>query len=171
MAYIVHNIERTMDHWIKVMGVGPFFYLKDHTAAGATYRGRATDMRISLAFAQSGSMQIEIIQQHNDAASLFKDFLDFGREGLQHVAFWTQHFDEDMVRYGKMGYEAVQTAGLSGSTNRNAFIEKAGSADVALAIEISEISGTKGKFFRNIAVAAEGWDGNDPIREVTGGLR
>ncbi len=35
-------------------------------------------------------------------------------------------------------------------------------------IEISDISGGKGKFFERVKQAAVGWDGTDPIREVKG---
>jgi hypothetical protein len=138
--------------------------LENHSNAGAQYRGKPTDMRISLAFAQSGSVQIELIQQLNDAPSLFKDFLDSGRDGLQHLAFWTQNFDADMARYRDAGYSVVQTAGLNGPNNRNAFIVR--QSDDELAIEISETSGTKGEFFRHIAEAAIGWNGSDPIRTI-----
>lgn len=50
---------------------------------------------MTLAFGQSEDVQIELIQQHDEARSGYQDFLDSGREGPQHVAFW---FD-DPVRY------------------------------------------------------------------------
>jgi hypothetical protein len=164
MAYIVRDIDRAMNYWLDVMGIGPFYYLQNHSSVGAQYRNRLTDMCISLAFAQSGPIQIELIQQHNDAPSLFKDFIDSGQEGLQHIAFWTHSFDADLARYCDAGYEIVQTAGLSGPNNRNAFIIR--NKEDPLAIEISEVSGSKGKFFRQIADAASGWDGSQPIRLV-----
>jgi hypothetical protein len=164
-AYIVRDIDRAMNYWLNVMGVGPFYYLQNHSSAGAQYRGRPTDMCISLAFAQSGPIQIELIQQHNDAPSLFRDFLASGREGLQHLAFWTENFDADLARYRDAGFEIVQTAGLGGPNNRNAFIIR--NEDDPLAIEISEISGSKGKFFQEIADAASGWDGSEPIRLIS----
>lgn len=126
-------------------------------------------MRISLAFAQSGLLQIELIQLLNDAPCLFKDFLDAGRDGLQHLAFWTENFDADLACYRAAGNEVIQTAGLGGPGNRNAFIEMPSSADGGIGIEISEISGAKGLFFKEIARAADQWDGTDPIREAKAG--
>jgi hypothetical protein len=170
-AYLVRDIESAMRHWTTTMGVGPFFLLKEHAPAGATFRDRPTDMCISLAFAQCGAVQIELIQQHNAAPSLFKEALDAGREGLHHLAFWTDHFDRDMARYREAGYQIVQAAGLGGPNNRNAFFEPSEAAALGLAIEVSEISGAKGEFFRAIAAAADGWDGCDPVRPVGGSLR
>jgi Glyoxalase/Bleomycin resistance protein/Dioxygenase superfamily len=135
MAYLVQDIESSMRDWTKLMGVGPFFYLKYHSPTGATFRGQPTNMCISLAFAQSGPIQIELVQQINDGPSLFKEFLDSGREGLHHIAFWTEQFDQDMARYQGAGYKAVQTAKLGGPNHRNAFIEASGPTDSAFRLK------------------------------------
>jgi catechol 2,3-dioxygenase-like lactoylglutathione lyase family enzyme len=163
-AYLVDDIERAMGYWSGMLGIGPFFYLKAHQAPGALYRGAPTDMCISLAFAQSGSLQIELVQQLNEAPSLFKEFSDAGKRGLHHLAFWTHQFDRDLDIYRKEGFEIVQVGGMAGSNKRNAFIERAGATDIA--IEISEISGSKGEFFKQIAAAAEDWDGSSPVRRI-----
>jgi hypothetical protein len=76
-----------------------------------------------------------------------------------------------MARYREVGYQIVQAAGLGGPNNRNAFFEPSEAAALGLAIEVSEISGAKGEFFRAIAAAADGWDGCDPVRPVGGSLR
>jgi hypothetical protein len=169
MAYVVRDIEKGMRHWIDVMGVGPFFYLENHAAPHSTYRGQPSNSRLSIAFAQCGPMQIELLQPMNDASSLLTDFLKTGREGLQHVAFWTTTFAADIARYEALGYDVVQTGGMSGPNNGNAFFAGDGYPAVAHAIEISDISGTKGAMFRRIAAAAEDWDGHDPIRKLLPG--
>ena len=163
-AYLVDNIEEAISYWCNALGIGPFFYLKNHQATGSLFRGQPTDMRISLAFAQSGALQIELVEQLNDAPSLFKEARDAGKRGLHHLAFWTTEFDRDVSNYQKQGYEVVQTGGMSGPNNRNVFIERAG--EDLIAIEISEISGSKGEFFKRVACAAEGWDGSDPVRPI-----
>jgi hypothetical protein len=33
-------------------------------------------------------------------------------------------------------------------------------------IEISDVSGTKGRFFEAVRKAAMDWDGRDPVREI-----
>jgi hypothetical protein len=35
-------------------------------------------------------------------------------------------------------------------------------------VEVSEISGAKGRFFAHIRACAEGWDGQEPVRSVGG---
>ena len=75
MAYVVRDIEPAMRHWIGVMGIGPFFYLENHTAPNSTYRGQPSSLKLNLAFAQCGAMQIELLQPLNDAPSLLTDFI------------------------------------------------------------------------------------------------
>jgi hypothetical protein len=110
-------------------------------------------------------VQIELIQQHDDAPTLFSDDKAAGRFGMHHLAFWTTRFDEDLARHCADGFEVAQTAAGDGTGNRNAFFVP--SEHPGTIIELSEISGAKGAFFRMVADAAAGWDGSDPVRRAT----
>lgn len=85
-GYVVRDIEAAMKHWIEVLGVGPFFYLEQAPVENFRYYGEPSDMAASIALANSGALQIELIQQRNDAPSMYRDFLAAGHEGLQHAA-------------------------------------------------------------------------------------
>jgi len=162
VAYLVNDIHKAMRHWTEVLGVGPFFYVENMTAHGSTFRGQPTSPQLSLAMAQSGPVQIELIQQHNDAPSQFLSYKQAGFEGQHHIAFWTKTFDEDMARYLKEGYEILSTANTA--PNRNCFLTAVGHNGTL--IEISEISGSKGEYFEKIARVAATWDGKNPLRRV-----
>jgi len=47
---------------------------------------------MSIALGNTGDLQIELIQQRNDASSMYMDFLNAGREGLQHMSYWTSDY-------------------------------------------------------------------------------
>jgi hypothetical protein len=54
-----------------------------------------------------------LIQQLGDAPSFYKEFLDAGREGMQHISYWTTDYQ---ALYGKalsVGYEVA--AGWDGT--------------------------------------------------------
>jgi len=120
-------------------------------------------MDVSIALANSGPLQIELIQQSNEAPSLYCDFLDAGHEGLQHVAYWTTTMDADLARLAAAGYEVAQS-GAIGADGR--FVYYATEQHPGTVVELSEISGRKGKFFEHIAETARTWDGSDPIRRL-----
>ncbi|MEQ1489952.1 MAG: VOC family protein, partial [Terricaulis sp.] len=88
-GYVVRDIDAAMKHWIDVMGVGPWFYIEDVKTDWFKHRGVDSDVKMSIALANSGDLQIELIQQRNDAPSMYKEFLDAGHEGLQHMSYWT----------------------------------------------------------------------------------
>lgn len=59
-----------MKHWIGVMGVGPWYYMDRVKIDWFRHRGRESTVEMSIALANSGDLQIELIQQRNDAPSL-----------------------------------------------------------------------------------------------------
>jgi len=159
-GYVVRDIESAMRHWTEVLGVAPFFYFERMPARGFTYRGKPSPIEVSIALANSGFLQIELIQQHNEAPSMYLDFLRAGHEGLQHVAYWTEMFEADLARITGAGYEI----GQSGGAPDGRFVYFLTEHHPGTVVELSEISGRKGQFFRHIAEVTRTWDGAEPIR-------
>jgi hypothetical protein len=82
-GYVVHDIEAAMRHWIDVLGVGPWFYVERAPIEDFQYQGKPSPVEVPIALANSGARQIELIQQRNEAPSMYRDFLLAGHEGLQ----------------------------------------------------------------------------------------
>lgn len=163
-GYVVRDIESAMKHWIDVLGVGPWFHFARAPISGFRYRGEPSEATVSIALANSGSLQIELIQALDDAPSMYRDFLAEGREGLQHVAYWTESFDADLARYESLGYRVGQSGCAGGPDGR--FVYFATEAHPGTVVEVSEVSGPKGGFFAHIRETARTWDGSEPIRRV-----
>ena len=162
-GYVVRDIRAAMRHWTEKLGVGPFFYVKFAPIENFHYMGKASGCRCAIALANSGDLQIELIEQLNDAPSMYRDFLAAGREGLQHVAYWTEKMDEDLARLASLGYQVGQS-GTVGENGR--FVYYTTEAHPGTVVELSEISGRKGELFRAIREAAARWDGSNPIIEI-----
>lgn len=163
-GYVVRDIEAAMKHWIDVMGVGPWFYIEDVKTDWFRCRGQPSDVKMSIALANSGDLQIELIQQRNDAPSLYKEFLDAGFEGLQHMSYWTHDYQELYDRALSLGYVVGHEGCIGGEKGRFAYFDT--QAHPGTIIEISDISGTKGKTFEHIRRVAVDWDGSNPIRII-----
>jgi hypothetical protein len=160
----VRDIERALQHWTTVLGVGPFFYFERAPITEFSYRGAPSPLEVSIALGNSGDLQIELIQQRNDAPSMYRDFLAAGREGLQHVAYWTQTFEADLQRCLDAGF-VVGQAGVAGGANGR-FVYFDTETHPGTVVELSDASGPKGAFFKLIAETARGWDGTDPVRRM-----
>jgi len=161
LGYVVDDIEAGMEYWSKVMGVGPWFYNPAVPIEDYTYDGQRHEVHNSVALANSGPMQVELIQTRNDAPSMYRDFKEKGLRGLQHVAFWTREFDRDLAMMEARGF-TVKMGGCVGKNGR--FVYFAQEHHPGTCIELSEVLGPKGRMFDLIRAASESWDGSDPVR-------
>jgi hypothetical protein len=114
-----------------------------------------------VALANSGPLQVELIQTRNDAPSMYRDFLRAGRTGLQHVAYWTTDYDADLARMEAEGFRQ-KMSGKVGANGRFVYFDR--EAHPGTVIELSEVMGPKGRLFDLIRRSSEGWDGFDPVR-------
>jgi Glyoxalase/Bleomycin resistance protein/Dioxygenase superfamily len=161
IGYVVRDIHKSMENWVG-HGVGPWFYIDNVPTDFFRYRGEDSDMKMSVAIANTGDIQLELIQQRNDAPSVYKDFLDAGREGAQHIAYWTTDYQGLYDRAVAAGYTVAQEGSIGGEQGRFAYLDT--EFDQGTVIEISDISGPKGQMFAYIRDVAASWDGTDPIR-------
>ena len=163
IGYVVKDIEASMARFVQ-SGIGPWFYLKDVKPGDFTYRGQPSEMAMDVAVANSGDIQIELITPTNDAPSMYKDFLDAGNEGVQHVAYWSENYQDLYDRALAAGFTVGQEGRIGGDDGRFAYL--ATETHPGTVIEISDLGGTKAFVFGLIKMAAEGWDGSNPIQEI-----
>lgn len=161
LGYVVRDIRTEMQRWLD-QGVGPWFYVHDVQTDNFVHRGVPSPMKMSVALANSGDLQIELIQPRNDAPSLYKEFLDSGREGLQHIAYWTNDFQGLYDKALALGYIVGHEGSIGGEQGRFAYLDT--EPAFGHIIEISDTSGPKGQFFDYIRQVAAEWDGSEPIR-------
>lgn len=162
VAYLVPDIDAAMDHWSRVLGVGPWYYNPHVPIRNYHYRGERHEPHNAVALANAGALQIELLQPRNDVPSMYRDFLRAGHQGVQHVAYWTENFDVDLARAEAAGF-TVCMGGEVGTNGRFVYFEDR-SGLPGTTIELSEVAGPKGRLFKLIREAAAGWDGRDPVR-------
>ena len=161
LGYVVHDIEAAMDYWSKTLGVGPWFYNPKVPIKNYVYKGESHEPHNSVALANSGYVQVELIQTRNDVPSMYRDFLKAGNTGLQHVAYWTSNYDADLERLLGDGFKPVMS-GEVGEKGRFIYFDT--EYHPGTVIELSEVAGPKGKMFDLIRQASEAWDGSEPVR-------
>lgn len=162
LGYVVHDIEAAMDYWSRKLGVGPWFYNPQVPIRNYQYEGETYEPHNSVALANSGFVQVELIQVRNDVPSMYRDFLSQGRTGLQHVAYWTEDYDADLARVTAEGFRPVMSGEVG---ERGRFVYFDTEYHPGTVIELSEVAGPKGRLFDLIRNASEGWDGSDPVRD------
>lgn len=166
VALVVHDIDAAMSVMIEKMGIGPFFILREIQPEDYQYRGQSVEAPIlSLAFAFSGELNIEIIQQHNAAPSAYRDFLATRGDGVQHLSSWTELPSEyDSIRANLLA--AGQKIVHEGRVGNNRFVYFDTTDPVlGMCFEVSEgLSAELGPLVARMSATAQDWDGSDPIR-------
>ncbi|MFD6895631.1 zinc-binding dehydrogenase [Rhodococcus sp. NPDC060086] len=167
IGYVVRDIEASMRGFLAA-GIGPWFYLEGVKPGDFTYRGEPSDMVMDVAVANSGDIQIELISPTNDAPSMYRDFLEAGHEGVQHIAYWSENYQDLYDRALAAGFTVGQEGRIGGADGRFAYLET--EHHPGSVIEISDGGGTKKFVFDLIKVAAAQWDGTKPIQKIEAGL-
>jgi catechol 2,3-dioxygenase-like lactoylglutathione lyase family enzyme len=161
LGYVVEDIEAGMKYWTDVMGVGPWYYNPRVPIKKYEFSGQIYEVHNSVALANSGNIQVELIQTRDETPSMYKDFKAAHGTGLQHVAFWTNTFDADLKKMLDKGY-VVKMRGEVGENGRFVYFDK--EYHPGTVIELSEVLGPKGDLFKSIRESAIDWDGTDPVR-------
>ncbi len=163
IGYVVTDLDRALAGFVE-LGVGPWFVMRG-LPQRVLYRGEPCEITLSLALANSGDMQFEVIQQQDDTPSIFTEFLSSGREGFHQFAYWTEDFGATMQAVAESGWPVVWSGGEDIGT-RFAYVEPPGCpAAIVEIMELTEATSGMATFVRD---AAANWDGSDPIRNLGG---
>ena len=161
MGYVVKDIDAAMRHWIEVCQVGPWFYVDKLVVNDFTYKGQPGDPHLSIALANSGDVQLELIQQRDNSPTLYQDFLNAGNEGLQNFSTWPENYEEIYRKALAAGYTVGQEAG----SPRGPFVYFEQEGHPGTVIEMAEMTEGRRRIFDGVREAAVDWDGSDPIRD------
>lgn len=162
LAMVVPDIEAACRQWTRTTGIGPFFHVPNISLTEINYRGVASSgLEFSVAIAQSGGVQIELIQQHCDRPSAYRDLIARGASGFHHIGLYCDDYDASFAWYAGQGYVAA----VDGKFGEMRFAYFDTSADIGCMVELIEQNAVQSEFFARIVAAAEDWDGvSDPIR-------
>lgn len=160
-GFVVPDLDAAIDHWVEVMNVGPFFVLEHIPFVDTFYRDQPLDIDMTVAIAYSGHLQIELILQHNDAPSIYSDFVRAGRYGLQHMGVMTDSVADHLARLEPLGIRPVQH-GATAAGAKFAYLD----TDVTpgFMIELIESNAMMTRAFGMIYEASRNWDGKERTR-------
>ncbi len=159
-GYVVRDIHATMKRWIEILGIGPWLYMEAIRPKDFLYKGQPSEPVMSIALANSGDLQVELIQPRNNAPTAYKDFLDAGHEGMHHVSSWPDNYDERMARHQAGGGKVYQ-CGRIGKT-RFAYLQT--EFHTGAVFEMSDLDEHSKRVFAALRDKALHWDGKDPVR-------
>ena len=154
---VVCDVVEAAQRWV-ARGVGPFFVLEHIEVHHVRVNGTAATFDHSSAYAQWGTVMVELICQHGGGPNPV-----VGTSGVHHVA----HFVDD--------FAAARTALIANGAAEVLYAETAagmpfafhdGRAEYGHLIEIYERTERLGRFYDMVRDASVGWAGADAIRRL-----
>ena len=160
-AYVVRDIQQAMQEWATKLKVGPWFLIEHFTGEDAQYWGKPTNVDVAIAMSFAGHMMIELIQQHNDVPSVYRDIAEKRGYGFHHWGFATANFDKDVERYRSWGcdlafYERVPSGGRVAYMDTTSYLPGM--------TELIELGASFDAIFGRIYSATIAWDGKNLVR-------
>jgi hypothetical protein len=162
LGFKVHDLLGVAARWARVFGVGPFHVLP-RMSVSCTYRGAESVIDLQVAVAQAGPIQIELIEQHCDRPSIYRDLADTGGPGFHQLCTVTSDYDGRTAHYEHLGYELATE--VTFDRQRVAYFDTV--ADFGFVTEVVEDAPGFLAQLAGIARTCAEWDGRDPVRVLT----
>jgi hypothetical protein len=164
-AYVVPDIDAAIERWLDV-GVGPFFVMRE-ILIPSRYQGQRNDVVLTAAFGYSGSMMYELVHQHNDVPSSYRDFLAHRPEGgFHHLGYFCDSFDTVLGRAKARGREfRIVQEFITPDEHPFEIYVQSTNCNSPIVVQLM-INGAYGNAFEQMEAAAANWDGSAPIRSA-----
>lgn len=118
IGVVVKDLQKAMERYWNIFGIGPWhiYTFQPPIVTNTTVRGKPAKFTMKLALTQIGNIQWELLQPLT-GPSIFKEFLDKKGEGLHHVAFDVEDYDQTVAVLKKYGIGIL----TSGDTPADSF--------------------------------------------------
>lgn len=163
LAFVVDDIEAATRYWTETMGVGPFYVLND-SQMGADflrYGGVTCQAVYDVRIAYWGDMQIELIQQRNEAPSIYTEWR--AGDGLHHTCILVDDMDEALGVCAAHGAILLQEGQFGPA--RFAYVDT-GRGPGSILEMLSAPVDVHERYAR-FRQSAQTWRGEDPVRDWT----
>jgi hypothetical protein len=162
LGFVVDDLLGTAAHWAQIFGIGPFHVLPP-IEVPCTYRGTDSGINVQVAVAQAGPVQIELIKQHCDRASVYRDWAGKGASRFHQLCTITPDYEGTKAYYEQSGYELVTE--ITALEPHTAYFDTVD--DFGFFTEVVEAAPLFLSQLDGISRTCAEWDGSDPVRLLT----
>ncbi len=162
-AWVVNSLERSIEKWVQIHNIGPFYVIKRMPLRSVIYRGVPSSLEFGVAVAQHGPNQIELIQPLTNSPSAYREKFAVGQEGFHHVAIPTTDINKCLNGYRQQGFEVVNEC-IAESGARFGYVDT--SLAFGYMLEVVELAESFKALSQMISDGSSNWNGEKPIRVI-----
>jgi Glyoxalase/Bleomycin resistance protein/Dioxygenase superfamily len=164
IGYVVEDLAAGAARFSAAYGAGPFFAMEHIPFDQVSYLGQAAHYDHSSAFGQWGPILVELSQVHAARPEGLAARLVAPGGGVGHVAWLVDSLPDETERLGALGWTPFH-AGRTGPASAVWFDR---GPVLGHPVEVLERNEQLLAFYAMVRGAADGWDGTDPFRVMTG---
>lgn len=163
LAYVVEDLEASIEHFVRDCGAGPFFVIDHFLQPGLqTYRGQVSSADVRIAMGFSGQTWFELIQPLDEAPSVYREAIEAKGYGLHHFGIAFADVEAARREYQARGWRECFRSPVP--TGGDVIYLDGGHGAATHFIELLPATPGMDAHFTSFWRAAQDWDGNDPIR-------
>lgn len=162
VGYVTPDLKKAMRFMIEKAGIGPWFVAERLTISDCVYRNETSDLPLSIAVANSGTLQIELIEPVDDGPSIYSEWLREHPLGEvpHHYSSWSVRYEEVCKSAADLGFQTI----LEGRSAFGPLCYFRHPDNRGFIYEVTDFTAPRRRMFAHIEQAAVGWDGSDPVR-------
>ncbi|MFX1388368.1 MAG: VOC family protein [Promethearchaeota archaeon] len=112
LGFVFKDVEKQAKIFEDLFNIPKFHFIPPFPNT-VIYRGKEVNVTTKLGFSRYfNNIQIELIQ-HIEGESIYKEFIDQGREGLHHISLFVDNLDFYLNLFQKLGFEIIYSGQIS----------------------------------------------------------
>jgi len=117
VGIVVKNIEESVRRYADEYGIEPWkiYYFDHNHVKNMVIKGEPKEYAMKVALANIGKVEIELIEPKDDK-SIYAEFLKLHGEGMHHLAFKVENYDNTVDFFYKKGEKIFQGGEWNGET-------------------------------------------------------
>ncbi len=110
LGYVYKDIEKQAKIMEQVFNMPKFTFLPP-SSQKIKYRGKDSEIVVKIAMSRFFNLQIELIEWI-EGDCIYKEFLDQGKEGLQHISLFVDDLDKYVNYLKDLGFEIAHEGNI-----------------------------------------------------------
>ena len=111
IGVVVRDLGQTTQLLSSIFGIEPFQFIEWPNRADLkyVYRGKEQHIKIRIAFAQVGGLELELVQPLEGDRNAFREFLEQKDGGIHHILFEVDDMDAVVETLSRDGVKVLQS--------------------------------------------------------------
>lgn len=140
LGFVFKDVEKQAKIFENLFNIPKFHFIPPF-ANNVIYRGKEVSATTKYGFSRYfNDIQLELIQ-HIEGESIYKEFIDQGREGLHHISLFIENMEGYIDKFQKFGYDVIYSGAIS--TQKWVYLDT--ETDLGVLLELQETFSRKRK--------------------------